>query len=132
MCEKCLKKRGLLLEFIPDEYKTEPLCLLAVKQDYEALKFVPQHLLTNDFFIKCLKINFAKSELIPLNLTQMETASLVRNLKCKLGKLPLKYLGLWISGGRINKEIWLQVVDKIKNKLPSWKGKFLSIGVGWF
>lgn len=57
MCELAVKSNGRALEFIPDEMKTEKLCLAAVKQHDErnrhiqrylipVLNFVPEHLKT--------------------------------------------------------------------------------------
>jgi hypothetical protein len=41
-----------------------------------------------------LKINFDKSELIPLNIDLSMVCNIATQLNCKLGALPLKYLGL--------------------------------------
>lgn len=40
-----------------------------------------------------MKINFAKCEIVPLNVSQ-EGARLAHNLGCKLGNLPIHYLGV--------------------------------------
>jgi hypothetical protein len=41
--------------------------------------------------ISGLKINFAKFELIPLNLFSIEIVELAYIFQCKVGKLPFKY-----------------------------------------
>jgi hypothetical protein len=46
-----------------------------------------------------LKVNLLKSELIPLNLTSYQSFHFARILGCKLGKLPLKYLGVSLLFG---------------------------------
>jgi hypothetical protein len=40
-----------------------------------------------------LKINFTKSELIPLNISTQEGQQYANILGCKVGTLPLTYLG---------------------------------------
>lgn len=40
-----------------------------------------------------LKINYAKSEMYPLNVTSIESRSLATVLGCQLSTLPLTYLG---------------------------------------
>jgi hypothetical protein len=43
--------------------------------------------------ISWLKINYSKSKLIYLNLNESEGNHLVEILGCKIGSLPIKYLG---------------------------------------
>jgi hypothetical protein len=38
-----------------------------------------------------MKINFAKSELVPLNLSEQESTQLVEQLGCKISTLPLMH-----------------------------------------
>ena len=49
-------------------------------------------------------------------------------LNCKLGKLPLKYLGMWLHNGKLPKELWRSFISRIEARLPRWRGKFLSLG----
>jgi Reverse transcriptase (RNA-dependent DNA polymerase) len=44
--------------------------------------------------ISDLKINFAKSELIPLNISTSDATAPAALFQCKIGRLPMKYLGL--------------------------------------
>jgi hypothetical protein len=48
-------------------------------------------------------------------------------LYCKLGTLLLKYLGLALHWKKPLRHDWQRLVDKINNKLPTWKGKLLSL-----
>lgn len=41
-----------------------------------------------------LKINFSKSELVPINLQDSQMKYYAQILNCKVGSLPIKYLGL--------------------------------------
>jgi hypothetical protein len=45
-----------------------------------------------------LKINYTKSELIPLNISHQEGIQLANMLGCKLGSLPITYLGTLCIG----------------------------------
>jgi hypothetical protein len=44
-----------------------------------------------------IKINFSKTEIILLNLSQEEASMLVSLVGCTLSKFPLKYLGVLLS-----------------------------------
>jgi hypothetical protein len=45
-------------------------------------------------YLSGLKINYSKSEMIPLNLTETESYRLANVIGCKIGTLPIKYLGV--------------------------------------
>jgi hypothetical protein len=45
-------------------------------------------------YLSGLKINYSKSEMIPLNLTETESYRLANVIGCKIGILPIKYLGV--------------------------------------
>jgi hypothetical protein len=49
-------------------------------------------------------------------------------MNCQMGSLPFKYLGLYLHWKRPSRHDWHNLIDKIKNKLPVWKGKQLSLG----
>jgi hypothetical protein len=40
----------------------------------------------------------------------------------------MKYLGLSLHWKKPSHRVWKHLIDKINNKLPTWKGKFLSLG----
>jgi Reverse transcriptase (RNA-dependent DNA polymerase) len=44
-----------------------------------------------------LKINYTKSELIPLNLREDDSINLAQIIGCKISKLPINYLGVPLS-----------------------------------
>jgi hypothetical protein len=77
-----------------------------------------------------LKINFGKSELIPLNIDPSMGCNFVTQLNCKLGALSLKYLGLTLHWKQLSRKDWQKLIDKIQKQLPTWKGKLLSLGEG--
>ncbi|KAJ9566035.1 hypothetical protein OSB04_002001 [Centaurea solstitialis] len=75
-----------------------------------------------------LKVNFRKSSIVGIGVNDSEISSLAYLLNCKVGSLPLTYLGLPI-GARMNKaELWGPVINKFLNKLSNWKSSLLSFG----
>jgi len=41
--------------------------------------------------------------------------------------IPFKYLGMYIGGNHRSMAFWSPVIDKIKFKLSTWKGKLISM-----
>jgi hypothetical protein len=68
--------------------------------------------------ISGLKINFSKSELIPLNLSESETITFASILQCKIDTLPLKYLGLPLRWKKPSKSDWEVLITKVQKRLP--------------
>jgi Reverse transcriptase (RNA-dependent DNA polymerase) len=66
------------------------LFLEAPKDNIEILKWI----LLGYEDLSDMKINFAKSELVPLNLTEEECTKLAEQLGCKVSSIPLIYLGM--------------------------------------
>ncbi|GKV29684.1 hypothetical protein SLEP1_g38589 [Rubroshorea leprosula] len=75
-----------------------------------------------------LKINFGKSQLIGVGVDQNWSAKMAYQLCCKEGKLPFKYLGIPIGGNHRRKAMWQPMVESVRKKLASWKGRYLSMG----
>ena len=53
-------------------------------------------------------------------------------LNCKVGKFPMKYLGLSISYKRLTKEELSESAGKVDKRLETWKCNQLSYGGGQF
>ena len=75
-----------------------------------------------------LSINLSKSELIPINIPTDSASSMANLLGCKLGKLPITYLGLNLHLKKASFEFWRGIIKKYQSKLQSWKSKILSRG----
>ncbi|GKU93946.1 hypothetical protein SLEP1_g7495 [Rubroshorea leprosula] len=75
-----------------------------------------------------LKINFKKSQLIGVGVDQNWSAKMAYQLCCKEGKLLFKYLGIPIGGNHRRKAMWQPMVEFVREKLASWKGRYLSMG----
>jgi len=74
------------------------------------------------------KVNFNKSLLIGVNVSDswLHEAALVMN--CRVGAFPFVYFGLPIGRDPQRLDFWKPVLNSIVSRLSSWKSKFLSFG----
>ncbi|CAJ2662016.1 unnamed protein product [Trifolium pratense] len=75
-----------------------------------------------------LKVNFNKSMLVGVNISDSWLGEAASVLCCKVGKIPFLYLGLQIEGDPRRLSFWDPVLHRIKNRLSGWKSRFLSFG----
>ena len=75
-----------------------------------------------------LKINFHKSEVFVFGADQSEKERMANILNCKLGCLPMKYLGIPLSDNRLGSLAFAGLKEKMGRRLDPWKGKHLSSG----
>ncbi|CAJ2670867.1 unnamed protein product [Trifolium pratense] len=75
-----------------------------------------------------LKVNFNKSLLVGVNISDSWLREAASVLCCKVGKIPFLYLGLQIGGDPRRLMFWEPVLSRIKNRLSGWKSRFLSFG----
>jgi hypothetical protein len=101
--------------------------LLFLKADSAVLTHI-KWLLVAFENVSGLKINYEKSEMYALNLSDTECASLASVIGCKVAQLPLKYLGVPINNKSLTDIDWQPLLDKIEKRLQSWKGSLLSLG----
>lgn len=77
--------------------------------------------------VTSLKVNLAKSALIGVgevpNLDMLAT-----DLGCRIGSLPVTYLGLPIGAQYKSVNVWNPVVERIQRRLLGWKANYLSKG----
>jgi hypothetical protein len=76
--------------------------------------------------ISGMRINFHKSELVPLNIELSEAHRLAHVFSCPLGTFPIKYLGVPLHYENLNREDIQPLVDKILKKIAGWRGRLLS------
>jgi hypothetical protein len=72
-----------------------------------------------------LKVNYNKSMMVPLNITQDNLELLANVFGCQQGSLPFTYLGLPMGTSRPKIEHFLPVMQKIERRL-SCTSLFLS------
>jgi hypothetical protein len=73
-----------------------------------------------------LKINFDKSEATMTGVTADEQRRVANMLNCKLGKLPMKYLGLPVSSKLLRVADWEFLPEKVGHRVDRWQGLFLA------
>ncbi|GKV33103.1 hypothetical protein SLEP1_g41647 [Rubroshorea leprosula] len=74
-----------------------------------------------------LKINYGKSQIVVVEAEEGWIEKMAYKLSCKVGELPMKYLGIPIGGNHRKLAMWQPLVDSFKRKLASWKGRHLSL-----
>ena len=74
-----------------------------------------------------LKVNVGKSEIVPVgevnNLAELASIS-----HCRVGSLPMKYLGMPLGTSFKTALIWNPILEKMEKKLLGWKRLYLSKG----
>jgi hypothetical protein len=66
-----------------------------------------------------LKVNYSKSQMIALNMSQEQAAILSSTFGCQLGTLPFTYLGLPMGTTKPRVEDYMPLMDKIERRLTS-------------
>jgi hypothetical protein len=79
-------------------------------------------------WLSSLKINYHKIEAYIFGKGSEEENRIVNMLNCKLGEMPMRYLGIPISDGKLGKAVFNVVSEKVAKRIPPWKGKFMSSG----
>nr|CAD1822962.1 unnamed protein product [Ananas comosus var. bracteatus] len=75
-----------------------------------------------------LNINYNKSAIIPINLSQEQSSALSSSLGCSTQDFPFTYLGLPLTPKPLSKSEYLPLIEKIDKRLAGWKEKSLSKG----
>jgi len=75
-----------------------------------------------------MKVNFIKSLLFGINVTDSRLNEAASVMNCKHGHLPFLFLGLPIGGDPRKLQFWYPLVNRICNRLSGWKCKNLSLG----
>ncbi|RVW53858.1 LINE-1 reverse transcriptase-like [Vitis vinifera] len=81
----------------------------------------------DDTMVFCLRINLAKSEIIPVG-EVAEVEELAVELGCRVGTLPSQYLGLPLGAPNRAPYIWDGVEERVRRRLALWKQQYISKG----
>lgn len=73
------------------------------------------------------EINSAKSEIFFFNTEEATQKRISTILNISIGSLPCKYLGFQLNDSSNQARLWEPLVGKIRKKIHSWKGKWLSL-----
>jgi hypothetical protein len=76
--------------------------------------------------ISGMRLNFNKSEVIPMNLEEGEVHEISHILNYPVGALPFKYLGVSIHFEKLKIEDLQPVVDKLIKRVAGWRGRMLA------
>ena len=75
--------------------------------------------------VTSLKVNVAKSEMVPIGEVNNMQA-LAEILGCRVGALPMTYLGMPLGAPHKSPSIWNPILEKFERKLAGWKKLYLS------
>ncbi|GKE07601.1 putative RNA-directed DNA polymerase, eukaryota, reverse transcriptase zinc-binding domain protein, partial [Tanacetum coccineum] len=75
-----------------------------------------------------LKVNFNKSKLLGVGVTNTELISLASTIGCQPSQFPCTYLGLPIGASMSGCANWSHLIERFHKRLSKWKSKILSIG----
>jgi hypothetical protein len=73
-----------------------------------------------------LKINFDKSEVFVIGVTSEEKHRVANMPNCKLGLLPMKYLGLLVSDHPLRVADWCFLPKNVGHRVDPWQGLYLA------
>ena len=74
-----------------------------------------------------LKVNMGKSEIVPIGeVSNIQT--LANILQCKVGRLPMIYLGVPLGTLYKTTSIWNPILERMEKMLLGWKRLYLSKG----
>lgn len=73
-----------------------------------------------------LKINFNKSSLYGYRTSSEDIGYWASKLGCRVGSLPINYLGMPLGQDPRRKDFWAPLKEKLKTSLAGWNGKQLN------
>jgi hypothetical protein len=76
--------------------------------------------------ISGMRINFHKSESIPINIEVDELQPFVDMFQCEVGSFPVKYLGLPLHFNKLRREEIQPLIESLLRRITGWRGILLS------
>jgi len=73
-----------------------------------------------------LTTNLQKSSVLPIQCNEDDKLVLQKSLSCQVSEFPCKYLGVPLSPYKLTKAQAQPIVEKIADRLPSWKADLLT------
>ena len=94
--------------------------------DPEQLMYV-RLVLTGFEAVTGLKVNMAKSEMVPVG--EVGNLQVLADiLCCRIGELPMTYLGMPLGSNFKSLSIWNPIIEKMEKRLAGWQRLYLSKG----
>lgn len=75
-----------------------------------------------------LKVNFFKSKIYGINMSERSMNATTFFLSCCEEKFPFKFLGVKVRDSLRRVHMWKEVINNIASTLTTWKNRFLSTG----
>jgi hypothetical protein len=75
-----------------------------------------------------LKVNFWKSSLLGVNVSQQFLRLASTFLNCRMGGVPFKYLGLPVGANPRSATTWEPLLNSLRKRLRAWGNKYVSLG----
>lgn len=85
-------------------------------------------ILTNFGDATGLKINMAKSSVLPVRCAELDLDNILSDFSGQRGSFPIAYLGLPLTLGKIKLVQLQSIMDKAKPRMAGWQGKLLTLG----
>jgi hypothetical protein len=76
--------------------------------------------------VSSMRINFHKSELIPMNLDGDSVHNIDHILNYPVGSLPVRYLGISLHFAKLKRKDLQPLLDKLIRKIAGWRGRLLA------
>jgi hypothetical protein len=73
-----------------------------------------------------VRINFHKSECVPMNLDEDRAHDIAHILSCPVGTLPMKYLRIPLHFDKLRREDMQPLLDKLIKRMARWRGRLLA------
>ena len=116
--------------------RTDEVCISHLLYADDTIIFCdaePEQLLYIQMVLTCfeavtgLRVNMNKSEMVQVG-TVPDFPRLVALLSCKIGTLPMTYLGMPLGAPHKALSMWDPILEKIERRLAGWKKIYLSKG----
>jgi hypothetical protein len=75
-----------------------------------------------------LKVNFFKSKIYGINVEDSFMRAASNFVPCNTDSIPFRFLGIPVGANPRRCATWSPILNSIKSKLSSWRGRMLSIG----
>jgi hypothetical protein len=75
-----------------------------------------------------LKVNFFISKLYGINIEENFLRASSSFLHCDVESIPFRFLGIPVGANPRRRATWIPIIESMRNRLNTWKGRNLSIG----
>lgn len=92
--------------------------LIVMPAETDQLAYLNKSLLESFAASTGLRVNFHKSNLIPINVDDAKAGLLAEAIGCKVGQMPFTYLELPVGTTRPSVQEFLPVLNRIEKRIP--------------